>query len=184
VPIGPLPAELTGEQLRTLDCDPRMVGVAFDRDVREGEVFPCVMPGHAGGGVLARKQDGRHVYRCDCDSIERSLTEVYMARVTGVRRKRGLAEFLLWRIRHAAKAGIISLPRQELPACPRGADDATVAVYRGIGLFLRARQLTEQRGEETFTFTAGFTSEWCRVTPEEAKQRAPRARQGGRARAG
>jgi hypothetical protein len=76
---------------------------------------------------------------------------------------------LLWRLQHAAKAGLVTLPAQVMRRCPRGVDENTVTVYNGVGLFLRVRQLTEQRGEPTFVFTARFAGEWCAVTPERAK---------------
>jgi hypothetical protein len=70
-----------------------MVAVAVGREVQEGEVVPCVVPGHAGRAWIVRRQDGRFVHICDCDRIERSLTEVYIARVTGVRGQRTTQEF-------------------------------------------------------------------------------------------
>ncbi len=93
--------------LHALDRDPRMVEVAIGISVAEGELVPCVVPGHEGQATVARRNDGHCFYRCTCDAIERDLTEVYVARVTETRERLSPQELILWHLRQAIRAGVI-----------------------------------------------------------------------------
>ena len=156
--------------MRGWEHDPRLAAAALGTHAAEGELVPCAVPDHGGEGWLERKPDGRFVYRCTCDRIERGLGEVYAGRISRVNRRRSRQEFVLWKIRLAWEAGL-----RELPPCPpllpipENCQRAITVCYQALELWLRCRARTVQRDESEFTFTRQFVSEWSSLTPGQVK---------------
>jgi hypothetical protein len=175
-----LPRLLRGDALRRLDAELAMVVVAVDRPLAEGERIESVLPGQRREVWVERADDDSFDYHCDCDLLRRSLTEVYISRVTGVKRTCTRQEYVQWTLRRAAKARLIKLPRSPLPPPVAGVLPAPVEmVYRGLCLHLQVRQLTELRNESTFTFSVPFAADWCGVSSDQAKQAIARLRKDG-----
>jgi hypothetical protein len=149
-----------------------MVRAALDApDAVEGELHPCPLPSHKGEGNVGRRADGRLFWRCACGGkdLDRSLTEAYVGRVTGVLRKRAQQEQILWHLRLAVVAKVKPLPPPvEVPPLPDGAGECVRASYAGLKLFLRIRSLTVQRGEQEFAFARSFAAEWSGLTRDRA----------------
>jgi hypothetical protein len=105
------------------------------------------------------------------DNVERGLTEVYIGRVTHDGRRRSPQEWLLWRLRQAARAGLIELLPlvPPLPALPDKCATAIVECHQGLGLLLRIRQLTALSAEAEFGFAFRFAGEWSGITRDQAK---------------
>jgi hypothetical protein len=98
--------------LRDLDAEPEIIATACGRaDAAIGASFPCVLPAHAADGIarITRRRGGRVAYVCDCDEIERSMTEVYMTRATRLPRRRSRAEYVRWKARLAIEAGRLTV---------------------------------------------------------------------------
>ena len=146
------------------DRDPRMVNVALgfplERELVEGECVRCVVPEHRGEGSVVRRGDGPFVYRCTCDKIPRSLPEVYIGRVTGVRRRHSMQDFILWHIRQAAMGKLIALPPVLMPPLPERCSEVVRSCYGGLKVMLRCRQLTALRDEGDFAFSRRSAAEW------------------------
>jgi hypothetical protein len=129
--------------------------------VRLGEDFQCVLPAHAVDGKARVDIRGTSViYSCDCDSTERTLTEVYFDRTTGTPRRLSKSEFVRWKVRLAIEAAVLARPLIELPALPPDAPKHVCRAYEGLWLFVAVRWHTDRPGEP-FTFTRVFASEWC-----------------------
>lgn len=154
--------------LRSLDQRADVIAFACSHeDAPTGEGFPCLLPGHAKDGTARVEiRPTRVVYVCDCDNIERSLTEVYVTRLTGIPRKRTKREYVLWKVRLAVEAGALIPPRVTLPPLPANATEYAHAVYSGLRLFVTVRALTDPG--EPFTFTRRFAAEWCGLNYEQA----------------
>jgi hypothetical protein len=149
-----------------------VIATAVGCDVETGVRFRCVLPAHAADGVarVVLRKSGRVVYGCDCDcdEIERSLTEVYATRLAGIPRKRGKPEYVRWKVRLALEAGVLVPPLVSIPALPLEATEYARRIYDGLRLFVAVRALTDAPGEP-FTFARSFAAEWCGVDREQAK---------------
>jgi hypothetical protein len=147
--------------LRDLDRDPAVIAVAVGSNVEPGEAFRCTLPAHASDGkARVEIRRTRVVYRCDCDSTERSLTEVYFDRVTRMPRRLRKGEFVRWKVRLGIEAGVLARPLIELAALPNDAPEYVRRAYEGLQLFVAVRTHTDPPNE-AFPFARGFASEWC-----------------------
>ena len=160
--------------LRRLDFLPEVVESAVGHPVGES-AFDCILHRAGGAAIGQARVELRErgvVYVCDCvddddREFERSLTEVYVTRLTGLPRKRSPSEYVRWKVRLAIEAGALQPPPVYLPPLPNPIR-TTLKVYEGLRLFVQVRQLTDPQGEP-FTFARRFVVEWCGVLPDGAK---------------
>jgi hypothetical protein len=155
--------------LRDLDRDPAVIAAAVGFDVEPGEDFRCALPAHAVDGKAHLEiRRTSVVYRCDCDSIERNLTEVYFHRTTGTPRRLGKSEFVRWKVRLAIKAGVLVHPLIQLPALPDDPPEYVCRAHDRLQLLIAVRLHTDPPGEP-FPFARGFASEWCGLNRGEMR---------------
>jgi hypothetical protein len=112
------------------------------------------------------------VYVCNCvdaddRDFERTLTEVYVTRLTSIPRERSRSEYVRWKVRMAIEAGAVDAPPVDLPPLTNPTR-TTLAVYKGLRLLVQARLLTDPPGEP-FTFARRFAAEWCGVSLDGAR---------------
>lgn len=159
-----LPADLEARAafLRLLDQRPEVIASACGEPVEAaGASFHCRLPGHAKDGIARVKVGAeRVVYACDCDRIERSLTEVYANLTSGIPRRRGRGEFVRWKLRLAIEAGVLEPPKVSLPPLPATATTYAVRVYAGLRLLVAVRELSDGP-DAPFPFARSFVAEWC-----------------------
>jgi hypothetical protein len=165
-PLGP---ERTAF-LRDLDRDPAVIAASVGFNVEPGENFRCALPAHAiDGNAQVEIRRRSVVYRCDCDSIDRNLTEVYFHRTTGTPRRLGRGEFVRWKVRLVIEAEVLAHPLIEIPALPNDPPDSVCRAYDGLRLLVAVRSHTDPPGE-SFTFARRFASEWCGLDRGEMRE--------------
>ncbi len=165
-------APLDGGKLRALDRDACFVHAAstllqIPADIRIGETFCCVLPGHVESkpsASLYPDRTGCVMYR-DWHAGSHgtpewlTLSEVFHAQVTGhIEKLTEAPTHATWKLRMLCTLGILPFADVPMIPCPLDASNAARGVYRSFRMLLGCKW-HYQMGKET-TFAWRFAADW------------------------